>query len=482
VYAAPVVFTVVAGALIIVLPRRLALIPLLLAVAYTARNPVLEVGPANLSCLRILVVIGIVRVLTRGERMANGVNGVDGLLLGWAVLLIGSSVFHTPDAWTFRLGIVLGEVGLYFLCRVFLQDAEDVRRIFMIVCLALAPLAVLMLLEKYTAHNYFGPMGTGVLLMRDGHVRAYGPFGHPILAGTVGATCVPMALCLWRAHRASALIGLCAAAGIVFASTSSGPIMMVVFTCAGLLIWKVRNRMGLIRWGTVGVIIALQLVMNDPVYFLMARIDITGSSTGWHRSQLIRSSLAHLGEWWAVGTDYTRHWMPTGIYANDNHTDITNHFLQMGIMGGLPLLILFVLMVWAAFRAVGIALRENEARLGERGFLIWTLGAMLFGQVINFWSISLFDQSIFFFYLVLAMIGAVQLTVAPVCHQSLPSGARQTKRERMATSSPAPAGAARKGGAVARPGRAFPVVERWPRTSISTAPGGKWRRSQTERH
>jgi O-antigen ligase len=221
-----------------------------------------------------------------------------------------------------------------------------------------------------------------------------------------------MAMCLWRTHRTTALVGLCTAAAIVFASTSSGPIMMALFTCLGLLLWKVRQRLAVIRLAAVAAIVALQIVMNDPVYFLMARIDITGGSTGWHRAQLIRSSLEHLDEWWAVGTDYTRHWMPTGVQANAIHTDITNHFLAMGVMGGLPLMALFVATLWAAFRVVGRSVREIDRRgMPQREFLCWTLGAMLFGQAMNFWSISLFDQSVSFFYLVLASIGAVRVPV-----------------------------------------------------------------------
>jgi hypothetical protein len=466
----PVVFLVIAAVLLLVLPRRSAVIPLLLAAAYTTRAPVLELGPASLSVLRVLVIVGAVRVLARGERIANGLNAVDLLLFAWATFLIGIGVFHTSEVLIFRLGLVLGELGVYMLCRVFIQDAEDVRRLFKILCLALVPLAVLMLLEKQTAQNFFG----GGINIRDGHVRAYGPFAHSILAGTVGATCLPMALCLWRTHRKSALIGLCATAGIVFACTSSGPIMMTAFICAGLLLWNVRNTLGLVRWGTVAAIIGLQIVMNDPVYFLMARIDLTGSSTGWHRAELIRTSIAHLNEWWAVGTDVTRHWMPTGIHANEFDTDITNHFLEMGVWGGLPLLILFVLMLWAAFREVGKAVHENEGRSPERAFLIWTLGAMLFGHVVNFWSISLFDQSVSFFYLVLATIGAIGLPVAAVASEKLPVGAARWQagrgfREEQAVNAPAASGL---DGLSGRPPR---VVNSWPRSSPSIELGGKYR-------
>src|SRR5204863_1343041 len=161
---------------------------------------------------------------------------------------------------------------------------------------------------------------------------------------------------------------------------------------------------------------------------LMARIDITGGSTGWYRAQLIRSSIEHLNEWWAVGSDATRHWMGSGIAANETQVDIVNHFLAMGVAGGLPLLILFVLVLWAAFREVGKALREREGQPLDRAFLVWTLGAMLFGQVVGFWAISLYDQSASFFYLFLAAIGASRLSVPVAATVNLPGVVERWKR------------------------------------------------------
>jgi hypothetical protein len=218
-----------------------------------------------------------------------------------------------------------------------------------------------------------------------------------------------MALCLWKSHRKYALAGLFSAGGIVFASTSSGPIMMLLFILLGLALWNIRDHLRSVRWLALTAIVALDAAMKDPVYFLMARIDISGGSTGYHRSQLIRSSIEHLNEWWLTGTDYTRHWMATGIYANTNHTDITNHLLGIGVMGGLPAMFLFIMVLVAGFGKVGRALRENKSASMEQQFLIWTLGAILFGHVMNFWSISLFDQSVVFFYLILAGISAVQV-------------------------------------------------------------------------
>jgi len=104
------------------------------------------------------------------------------------------------------------------------------------------------------------------------------------------------------------------------------------------------------------------VVMKAPPYYLMARVDLSGGSTGWHRARLIESSMEHLGEWWFAGTDYTRHWMPTGVYFSPNHVDITNHYLAMGVLGGLPLLFLFVLLLVKGFSIVGHSVRALQKR------------------------------------------------------------------------------------------------------------------------
>ncbi len=95
----------------------------------------------------------------------------------------------------------------YYIFRVFIRGIEDVRTVFKMVCLVLVPLAVTMLVEKLTGSNPLGLLGFGPseVVTTNGHFRAQGPFGHPILAGTVGAVCLPMAFCFWRENRKVAL-------------------------------------------------------------------------------------------------------------------------------------------------------------------------------------------------------------------------------------------------------------------------------------
>ena len=59
-----------------------------------------------------------------------------------------------------------------------------------------------------------------------------------------------------------------------------------------------------LRWAMVRVYVLLDLVMNRPAYFLIADIDLMGGSTSWYRAELIHSTIAHIDEWWLIGTDY----------------------------------------------------------------------------------------------------------------------------------------------------------------------------------
>lgn len=147
--------------------------------------------------------------------------------------------------------------------------------------------------------------------------------------------------------------------------------------------------------------------MEDPAYYIIARLDITGSSTGWHRARLIESSVAHLNEWWLGGTDYTRHWMPTGVSWSPDHSDITNQYLKMGVLGGLPLMCLFIAILATAFRYVGKGIRRSHLASKGDGALVWALGCALFAHAVTFVSVSYFDQSSLFIYLTLGAIASV---------------------------------------------------------------------------
>jgi len=48
--------------------------------------------------------------------------------------------------------------------------------------------------------------------------------------------------------------------------------------------------------------VSVPAIGNESACLVCPRkIDLTGSSTGWHRAELIDSALRHFNEWWLVG-------------------------------------------------------------------------------------------------------------------------------------------------------------------------------------
>jgi hypothetical protein len=406
-----VAFVVINAIALVVLPRRWAPLPLLVGACYMTLGSGVEIGPFHFQVIRILVAVGVARVIIRGERLADKMNRLDWLMVTWATWALISSLFHKEVSQVFvnRLGLVYNGCGIYFLLRVFCRSLKDVVGLCGIIAILLIPLSIVMVSEQVTGRNIFSVLGGVEELseVRHGRIRAQGPFAHSILAGTVGAVCLPLMIGLWRQHRKTAIAGMAACLSIVLASASSGPILSTLFGIGALLMWHSRNQMRLVRWVAVLGYIGLDLIMNAPAYYLIARIDLTGSSTGWHRAALIDSAIQHISEWWMAGTDVTRHWMPYGVAWSEDQADITNYYLNMGVWGGLPLMLLFITVLATAFSFIGRTLREMPKLSSQSQFMIWALGASLFAHSATSISVTYFDQSVVFIYLTLALIGSV---------------------------------------------------------------------------
>ena len=402
---------------VLLLPRRWAPLALLAGACYITHYQRIEIGPFHFTVLRLLIAFGLVRVSMRGERLSGELNGLDRVILVWAIWMLVSSYFHkdpTAEIIT-RLGFVYDALGIYFLLRIFCRSLEDVKNLCFLTAILLVPVAIEMIYEQLTFHNLFGLLGGGgeIPAIREGRIRAQGPFAHAILAGIVGAVCLPLMVGILKKQRKAAVAGFVACVIMIVASASSGPIFSGFIAIGGLFLWRYHDqvRMRFVLWVAIIAYIALDIYMKDPAYFLIARMDVVGGSTGWHRARLIQSAIEHLSEWWFAGTDYTRHWMATGVSWSLEHVDITNHYIGMGVTGGLPLMILFVLTIWWGFRYLGELLRFLDKDALEDKFFIWCISCSLFAHVVSCISVSYFDNSKFFLYLVLAMISSAQTTI-----------------------------------------------------------------------
>jgi hypothetical protein len=396
------------GLLMLVLPRRYALLPVIIVTCFMTLGQVVLVGGLHFTMIRILVLFGWVRLFIRREFRPIHLNAVDKSVLAWTLVAIitHSLLWQTSDEFINRLGFGYNVLGMYFLFRFLLRSLEDIRHTFAMIAITVLPLAGAMLLERFTERNVFAVFGgvRAVTELRGGTLRCQGPFGHPILAGTFGASLLPLLASLWwqgRRYKWLAVIGVASATVIVATSGSSGPLMAYLAGCLGLLMWYGRRHMRLVRWGILLSFIALALVMKAPVWYLIQRVNIFSGSNGDHRALLIDQFVRHFSDWWLLGVKSTIGW------ADENMWDITNQFVWEGVMGGLAEMALFITIIVFCFRTVGKAIHRLPATHGHaQRRLVWALGATVFVHMASFMSISYFDQNGINWYLLLALIAA----------------------------------------------------------------------------
>jgi len=404
-------FFLICAAVMIAAPRKWVPVPLLLGCTYMTLGQGIEVGPISLPIYRMLLLVGVIRVISKGELLPGGFNLIDKLMIVWSTWVVFASFFHDPERAgpIYACGVAFDQTLIYFLIRTWCADLEEVGEVIRIVALLMVPIAIEMMVEQLTGRNSFAIFG-GVpdyVMMREGKLRAQGPFRHPILAGTVGATCIPLFIGIIKRHRSEAIAGISAGIVIVFSSASSGPVMSLLAGAGALVLWRFKYHLKTLRGCAVMLYIVLMLVMAKPPYYLISRIDISGGSTGWHRAFLIEQTFSHLSEWWLVGTDETRHWMPNqGIGRDPHHTDITNYYIGHGVTGGLPAMLLVILMLLVAFRWVGQIHDLRLEKWPSQSFTIWCFGACLFSHAATSISVAYFDQSMVYFWMSVAVISS----------------------------------------------------------------------------
>lgn len=422
---------IIAGGVISVSSRRKVLGAFLAATLLIPVDQVLLVGGLHFPVLRILALVGLIRILRsklsgKEQIFSGGMNRLD-----WAVIFL--TVFTFLNAillwrmWALvvnQLGGLCDIFGAYFLLRFVIRDDEDVKAAIRVLACVATVVAFIMVYEQATGKNLlYATLGgarasvLGSVLVRDASLRSAGSFAHPILAGTFGGIMLPLFVGLWwrqRKDRKYAALGVAAASVIPFAAGSSTALFGFFGGLLGLCLWPLRRHMRKLRWAIVIVLVSLHLVMKAPVWHLVSRVNLTGSSSSYHRYQLINQCIVHFWDWVLVGAKNYGSW-------GWDMWDLSNQYVAIADVSGLIPLLCFLTILVLGFRYLGKARRFAEDR--KQQFFIWALGASLFANVVAFFGISYFDQTIVAWYALLAMICATansvrRVPVKNIAHES----------------------------------------------------------------
>lgn len=411
-----------AGILICMLPRRYVIVPFLAAAFLIPMDQILVAGPFHFYMLRVLLLFGWARVLwtklgSRGVIFSGGINGIDKAVILCSVISAVDFIllWHSSGAVTNQLGAIYTVLGIYILLRFLIRNDEDLDRTLRVFIYVAAAIALIMAYEQATGRDLYSLLGgfgaTAFVQVRDGRFRAQGPFAHPILAGTFGAILFPLFVGLWwksTKHRFSVLLGILATGVITITSASSTPVLTYVAGLGALCLWPMRRQMRLIRWGIVLGLIALQIVMKAPVWALIARVDVVGGSSGYHRYMLVDQFIRHFGGWWLLGTKSTYNW-------GFDMWDLANQYVSVGEVYGLLPFISFMATIVLGFKYIGIARKAAQGNRRQEGF-VWALGATLFANIVAFVGISYFDQTQVAWYALLAIISAATVAARQPSH------------------------------------------------------------------
>jgi len=436
-------FLALAVILILFLPRKYVVYPLILATLLIPASEVIVMLGFHFTPYRVLILSGLVRALRErlsgGRRVFPPMNLLDKVFLVWAtcdamtyVLLWG------PGAIANRLGFLYSTLGTYFLFRYLIRDRDDIIRVTKVLAVAAIIVAIGMAVEHRTGINQFYLRIAGTLKyseVREGRIRAQGPFEHSIIAGTFGAILLPLFISLWKARsdtRLYSALGIVASAIITIFSASSTPIMTLLAGLTGFCFWPLRRRMRIVRWSIVMSLILIQLSMNSPIWWIFARLSGIMGGSGWHRAELIDQFVRRFTEWGLIGTRNDANW-------GADTWDCINAYVRAGTDGGLLTCILFISIIVVAYKMIGRTRRLVAGRPREEA-LAWALGVALFANTVAYFGIIYFDQSIVVWYALLAMISAastlavVQKKPAPQKIEDFPSPISESSEDISAAS------------------------------------------------
>ncbi|NNE19576.1 MAG: hypothetical protein HKN10_13965 [Myxococcales bacterium] len=174
---------------------------------------------------------------------------------------------------------------------------------------------------------------------------------------------------------------------IVAACASSTPVLSVLIAGTGVALFRWRRHRTRMWLGLLALLMSLHVVMEAPVWHLMARADFTGGSTGWHRYKIFDAFVENFSEWYLVGEPDPLSW---GVWEM---RDVTNMYIAQGLNGGLLGLIAFLLVLIFAWGNVGRALNTRSvARSLKHQWISWCIGVAIFLHAVTFLGVGYFGQ------------------------------------------------------------------------------------------
>jgi len=413
-----IIIAVLLSVVTLAVPRKYFLLPYVIAACFVPTDQRIIIADLDFTVLRMLIVVGVVRTIVRGEQRTIRWNKFDRMILAWA--LCGAVIYvmqwHTMSVAIYKCGILFDIFGLFWLFRMSITSWDDIALLGRVFAVCSLVLAVFVAIEWATGVNPFaalGRVGTGV---REERYRCQASFPHSIMLGLFWASVIPLFIGLLKTgyhHRWLYIAATVASVFMVLATASSTPIVALGVVLLVVPWFRYRHYGRHFVWAILGTLVALHIVMQAPVWNLMARVNIIGGSTGWHRYHLLNEAINHFSEWALLGTKSTSHW---GVGLQD----VTNQYVLEGVRGGLITLVLFIGLLVMAIR--GVWSFSLKVTVPKQQWLAWGICVSLIGHCVSFFGVSYFGQITMLLYLTFAMVGWIFGLTHLQPYETIPAG------------------------------------------------------------
>ena len=395
---------------------------------------VVQIGTLDISAVRIIVAVLLLRCLCDTElkarfkwcRLDSWVS--FGAIVSVVIPLI-SWRMPVLKALENRSGALMDTYFVYLIARFCITDRRDMVVVIKWIGVILIPLALVGIVESVTGWQSYAPLKaycpwaniTGVVEknIRSGLYRSVGPFSNSIIFGASFAMFLPLVCGLrnekgyWR-KLAYLLTGLTIAGTL--SSMSSGPVMMVIIIIGCLILEHFKYLVKPIIISAIFSCFIVDIMSNRNFYDVFVTYINPIGGSGWHRSRLIHLAIDHFGEWWLVG--YGGRDPGWGASLGMTWTDNTNHYIMAGVKFGLLGVIAVCGILTVSIMTLIRLYNASEDPTLQSWY--WALGSLIVMLAIAFNAILFSGQASTIFYCILGIIGSLDnMRASCRIHQTL---------------------------------------------------------------
>jgi hypothetical protein len=378
----------------------------------------IPIGPAAMSAPRIVALFLLFRLLRQGRLRKANLGWVDFfVIVGWIWTTFATMIADADSSQVFQMiGRGFDTVIVYFAARLAIFSDDDMKFIMLplaataiIMCVA-GVMESMLIFTPYSVFNSYlswdaasgdGQFRLGFLRARASTtVHIYFGIAMAVVAGLVWS------FALYFQARFIGLIAVGAAFIAALSAMSSGPWlalgMLVFFNSYALRPSLIKPSLFMLLMMSV----AMELLSNRHFYNLIDYLALN-SHTAWYRTRLLEVAVSHWQDFWlvGVGSNWPNYWA-LSIDAR-SHIDVVNHFLIIGLYGGVPGIIMYILSHVIAIRR-GVHAWRNTSDI-RRKRMIFGLGATLMALDVASMSVGLFGPPLLLSFILLGILVSISV-------------------------------------------------------------------------